>query len=177
MPSNAQVYELIKMNRILRPSLGLRMEISEVGIAELAMSIESQGLLQPVLVRPVENEFEIVAGDRRYLAHKHLRREEIRCIVTEMSDKECALARAVENVGREDLTPIEEAASYSALMVDHGLRTVEIAQQMGKTEGRVKRRLDLLDMPSEMQKAVHEGKIGEESGSSLLVRTPGRSRA
>ena len=113
--------DLLSMNLILRPVQTIRMEIDGGKIEELALSIEQQGLLQPILVRPVGNEFEIVAGDRRYLAHQHLRRNEIQCIVRAMTDQECALARAIENIGRADLTPVEEAATYASLKSDHGL--------------------------------------------------------
>ena len=150
----------LPLSRILRPALGVRMEISDAGIEELARSIEQQGLLQPILVRPFDNEFEIVAGDRRFLAHKHLHRKEIKCIVKILTDVDCALARGVENLGRVDLTPLEEAAVYASLVSDMGLTGAEVARRMGKKAGHVMRRLDLLNMPADVQKAVHTGKIG-----------------
>jgi ParB family chromosome partitioning protein len=135
------------------------MEINEECVAELARNIDEQGLLQPILVRPEGEEFEVVAGDRRYLAHKMLKREKIRCIVREMSDGVTALARATENLTRVDLTPLEEAAIYRDLVENEGMSIKEVAEKMGKYDGTVKRRMDILNMPEVMQKALQNGTV------------------
>lgn len=159
MKSTDQEYQDVELRKINRPKAGVRMEIDREDIEELARNIDEQGLLQPILIRPEGNEYEIIAGDRRYLAHKYLKREKIKCIVREMTEDETALARAAENLTRVDLSPMEEAAIYESLNQNLGMTTLDIARRMGKTEGTVRRRLDLMKMPSVMQKALHQGTV------------------
>lgn len=159
MKSTDREYQDVEMRRISRPKAGVRMEIDEELLEELAKSIEEQGLLQPIIVRPEGKDYEIIAGDRRYLAHKLLKRETIKCIIKVMDDKETALARATENLGRVDLSPMEEAAIYEGLVKEQGMSPMAIAERTGKTEGTVRRRMDLLKMPAIMQKALHAGTV------------------
>lgn len=150
----------VQMSLIEEPEGVIRLEIDSEEIRSLARNIEEVGLLQPILIRPRGERFEIVAGHRRYLAHKVLGRREIRCYVREISDLDCSLARASENIRRVDLSPIEEAAIYADLRETHKLSYDEIGQRMGKSPGIVKRRLDLLKMPPQLQQAVHRKEIG-----------------
>ena len=136
----------------------IRMEINQDYISELAASISENGLFQPILLRPDKSRYEIVFGHRRYLAHKQLNLQGIKAIVRNMTDKEAAIARATENLSREDLTPIEEAATYRDLIDVYGMSIDQVARKIGMTPGTVRRRLDLLKMPPSLQKAVH-GKL------------------
>lgn len=149
----------LDMVLLLEPSHVDRMSIDIDKITELAKSISEIGLLQSILVRPVKNKFEIVAGHRRYLAHKQLGKTVIEATVREMTDKQAALARASENLTREDLTPIEEAKIYSNLIEHEGLTEQEVAKKMGKTGGTIKRRMMLLRMPECLQNATHKKQI------------------
>lgn len=149
------VVKLLKMDLIDEPVGVIRLEIDQGEVEDLARSIEQVGLLQPIGVRKVGDRFEIVDGHRRYLAHKALKREVIACFVRAVDDLECALARATENLGRVNLSPIEEAAIYIDLLDTHGLTCDEIGKRMSKSPGVVKRRLDLLKMPPQLQTAVH----------------------
>jgi len=133
----------------------IRMEINDDYISDLAQSISEVGLVQPVLVRPDGERYEVVFGHRRYLACKRAGLEKISSIVRKMSDEEAAIIRATENLAREDLTPIEEAATYKDLIEKYGLRIDQFARKIGITAGTVKRRLDLLKMPPVLQQAVH----------------------
>lgn len=145
----------LPMERIVEPGAVVRMEIDPEEIQKLADNIAEIGLLQPIVVRAVAGNFEIVDGHRRFLAHRLLERTAINCTVVKMDDVECAVARASANVWHVDITPIEEAAIYADLRDVHGLTINEIGKRMTKSPGIIKRRLDLLKMPPQLQKAIH----------------------
>lgn len=145
----------IDMDLIDEPKGIVRLDIDASEIRDLADNIKEVGLLQPILVRPVNDRFEVVFGHRRYLAHKILEARKIACIVRVLSGLDCAVMRGTENVQRVDLSPVEEAAIYADLHNSHGLSYDDIGKRMGKSAGVIKRRLDLLKMPSQLQKAIH----------------------
>ena len=149
----------IKISLIDEPSVVDLMDISAEGVNELAQSISEMGLLQAVLLRRVGERFEVIAGHRRFLAHKQLGLLTIRADVKEMSDEDAALARATENLGRINLTPIEEARVYHSLINDHGLSYEAVSKKFGKSAGVIKRRADLLRMPPQLIEAVHSKAI------------------
>ncbi len=149
----------IKLDLIDEPAGIIRMEIESENIKDLAESIREIGLLQPIIVRPDNERFEIVFGHRRYLAHKALKARSIACIVRVLSDVECAVMRATENIQRVNLTPIEEGAIYSDLHDRLDLSYEQIGKYMGPTAGVVRRRMDLLRMPPEVQQAIHRKQI------------------
>lgn len=136
-----------------------RMEIDPAGVEELALSIKEVGLLQAILVRPAGDRYEVILGHRRYLAHRKLGMDTIKAEVRKMSDKEAALARATENLAREDLDPLEEAMTYERLHVKHGMSYEEIGKRMGKKAATVKRRMDICKMPPAIQEALHFKRI------------------
>jgi len=146
----------VDLFKIDEPKVVDRMEISNEAVTELAVSISEIGLLQPVLLRKDGDRFEVIAGHRRFLAHKLLGLKNIKAVVREMTDEEAAIARATENLSRVDLTPVEEATVYSNLVNVHGLTFEQIGQKFGKSPGLVRRRMDLLKMPPQLRKAVHE---------------------
>lgn len=150
----------IALDLIDEPKGIIRLEIDPGRLQDLAENIKEVGLLQPIVVRPDAERFEIVFGHRRYLAHKILEAGKIACVVRDLSDIECAIMRGTENIQRDDLSPIEEAAIYSDLHDNHGLSYDDIGKRMSKSAGVVKRRLDLLRMPPQLQKAVHLKQIG-----------------
>lgn len=152
-------YEVVPIAKIEPPQRASRLEIEPEKVRELAQNIAEVGLINPLLVRPHGGRYEVVAGHRRYLAMQRLGRETVPCIVKVMTDLECALARASENRDREDLSPVEEAAEYDELINEHGLTVDEVAKRMGKSVGVVKRRLDILRMFPQLQKAIHDNKI------------------
>lgn len=133
-----------------------RMEIDQKIITELAESISEIGLLQPILLRADGDRYEIIAGHRRFLAHRRLEVKTIKAIIRIMNDEEAAIARATENLGRVDLTPIEEAFVFKNLHEDHGMSFDKIGAKVGKSAGLVKRRMDLLKMPPQLRNAVHK---------------------
>lgn len=153
------VVKEIALDLIDEPQGRIRLDIDQDAVAELAANIAEVGLLQPIIVRKSGERFEIVAGHRRYLAFNVLKRKKIPAMVRDLDDVSCALARASENLGRVDLSPIEEAAIYCELRDEHKLTVDRISERMGKSIGVVKRRLDLLKMPACLQKAIHSKQI------------------
>jgi len=149
------------------PKAMARMGIDPEAVAELAQSISEIGLLQPVVLRGDGGRYEIIAGHRRYLAHKKLELSKIKSIIKTMSDQEAILARATENLARVDLTPLEEAAIYADLVNGHSMTFEQIGQKMGKTPGTIKRRMDLLKMPPQLQQAVHKGEVSMSAAEEL----------
>ncbi len=157
--SKAERIELIDIKMIDRPAKIARETIDPEHVRELAESIRESGLQQPIKVRPVNGRYEIVFGDRRYLAHKLLDLKTIKAIVTEMDDQETVVIRGIENLQRENLTPSEEAMTYLALKNEGGLGVMAIAKKTGKTPNKIKRYLDFAVMPVEVRRAVDQKKV------------------
>jgi len=162
-----QTWKVIDIQLIDDPKGIVRIDINQDGIDELAESISEIGLLQPILVAIDELRYEVVFGHRRLLACRSLGLTEMRCIVREMSQSEIGIARATENIAREDLSPLEEAATYQDLMERYEMKIEDVAKKMGKTPGTIKRRLDILRMPPMLQKAVHSKQISMTVGEEL----------
>ncbi|MBA7491617.1 Nucleoid occlusion protein [subsurface metagenome] len=144
---------------IAEPKGIVRMDVDQDYIKELAQSISEIGLLQPVLIAIDGDGYEMVAGWCRYLAHKKLGLSKIKAVIRKMTPEEIGLARATENIARQDLTPIEEAATYRNLIDEYGLTLEKVSQKMGKRPATIRRRMDLLKMPPMLQKAVHKKQI------------------
>lgn len=151
--------ELIKLDQIDRPNKIAREAIDPEKIRELAESIREVGLLQPVLLRPVDGRYEMVAGDRRYLAHKLLGKKEIRAVIKKLDERETVIVRGIENLQRENLTPSEEGAFYVALKEDGGLTQKEICRRTGKTEKTVSRLIWFSKFPLEVRRAVDSKQV------------------
>ena len=160
MEKMREVFKNVQVKLIDRPDHVARIEIDQFEIDELARSISSQGLLQPIVINKVGSRFEVVAGDRRLMAVKKLSHTKIMARVVEMDKKEVALARATENLQRKNLTPLEEAMEYRRMHKDLKVSLERIGEIIGKSPGVVKRRMDVLRMPESFQTALHTKKIG-----------------
>lgn len=158
----------LELSLIDRPFEPHRSRIDPEKVRELAESIREIGLQEPIVVRPVNGRYEIVAGDRRFLALKLLSASKVPAIVREMDDEMLVIARAAENLQRVDLSPLEEARVYGNMRDKLGMSTVKIAKRTGKTRQTVERYLGLLELPERWQEAVDQGKIGIEAASYLL---------
>ena len=128
-------------------------------VRELAESIRSQGLLQPILARPMNGRFEVVVGHRRFLAHRLIGAVTIKSLVREMTDEEVEVVRAIENDQREDLNPIEKAKGYKKLRDKHGMTVEQIAQKMSRAPKTIFQYLNLLKIPEILQSAVAKKKM------------------
>jgi len=135
------------------------MEINEGELQELANSIAERGLMQPIGVTPRSGRYMIVFGDRRYLAHKILKKKDIMCRIENIKDDQVVIDRAMENVQRVNLTPFEEGHIYAGLMEKAKMSLKDISRRVGKSSGVVQRRMDILRMPDSFQKALHKKSI------------------
>lgn len=145
-----------------------RIKFNEDAIDELAKSIKEHGVIQPIVVRPIGDKFEIIAGERRYKASQIAGKTTIPAIITDLNDKDSAEVALIENVQRENLTPIEEAISYKKIL-DMGYITQDaLASKLGKTQSTVANKLRLLNLDDEVQEALLNEKISERHARSLL---------
>lgn len=137
-------------------------------LAGLADSISANGVLQPILVRKVDDRYEIIAGERRFRASKLAGLSEIPVIVLEADDLAAAKFALIENLQREDLNPYEEARAYSMLMKEYRLSQEEISVQIGKSRSAIANSLRLLDLPDEIVRMLVEGMLTAGHGRALL---------
>ena len=147
-----------------------RKEFDEKALSELAESISKHGLLQPLLVRPLPlGGYQIVAGERRYRACRMAGITEVPVIIRELGDTETMEIALIENLQREDLTPIEEALGYQVLIDEHGFSQEEVAQSVGKSRPAITNALRLLKLPQSILELVSDGKISAGHARALLT--------
>ena len=141
----------------------------EQALKELAVSIKEHGVIQPIIVRQVENKYEIIAGERRYKAATMAGLTKIPAIVKNLDDKESSKIALIENLQRKDLSPIEEARTYQKILeIEDNMTQEELAATMGKTQSSVSNKLRLLALPEEVQDALLKDKISERHARTLL---------
>lgn len=152
-----------------------RQVFREEALAELSDSIREQGILQPILVRkdprnkePGVERFELIAGERRFRAAGRAELDEVPVIVKEMTDRESLEVAILENVQREDLSPLEEAEGYQELVDAYGFSHDRIAQRIGKSRMAVSNTLRLLNLPKEAQTMLREGRLSAGAARALL---------
>jgi ParB family chromosome partitioning protein len=145
-----------------------RTDIGEAKLSELAESIKKDGLLQPILVRPHGEKFQIIAGERRYQACKKLGMDTITAKVVSATDLESQEFALVENLQRDNLNPIEEALGYKKLMELGGYKQKEIALAVSKDSSTISNSLRLLDLPVEVQELMFDGKIAAGHARAIL---------
>jgi ParB family transcriptional regulator, chromosome partitioning protein len=138
-------------------------------IEELARTIHTHGIIQPIVVREFEDKkFEIIAGERRWRAMKKLGWDEVPAIIKNLNDTETASMALIENLQREELSPIEEAIAYEKLLELHNLTQEALAQRLGKGQSTVANKLRLLKLPNEVQEALLNKTITERHARSLI---------
>ncbi len=146
-----------------------RQSFKEDTIKELAESIEKNGLLQPIVVRPMENgKYQIIAGERRYRAFKKLGRKVIPAIVRDYEDEEVDKLQLVENVQREDLNPYDEAIAYLKLKEKYGLKQEDIAKAVGKSRPYISNMTRLLSLEDEILEMLKNGEITVSHAKLIL---------
>lgn len=154
----------------IKPNKGQpRKNFKEEDLSELTDSIRQNGVLQPLLVRKKGNEYEIVAGERRYQASKAAGLDEVPVIIREVSDEDVFKLALIENLQRSDLTPLEEARGYRQLIKDKGLTQEELAHILSKSRSAITNTLRLLDLPKEVQSYVEEGAISAGHARAILA--------
>jgi ParB family chromosome partitioning protein len=150
-----------------------RTEINEEALIELTASIEASGLLQPVTVRPRNGKFELIAGERRWRAARRAGLQTIPAIVRPTEDARSLEQALVENLHREDLSPLEEAAAYQQLVEQFGHTQEEVARRVGKSRSSVANTIRLLHLPPSIQRLLADGQITAGHARALLG-TPDR---
>lgn len=169
IPKNKQIQDL-ELDKIVPNRYQPRRQFSDDSIKELAETLDHDGLLQPIVVREDDNDqYEIIAGERRYRAAESLGWETIPAIVKNMDDDQAASLALIENLQREDLNPIDEAKAYNNLMELNHLTQTALAKDMGKSQSYVANKLRLLKLSEDVQAALVAGKITARHGRALLA--------
>jgi ParB family transcriptional regulator, chromosome partitioning protein len=147
-----------------------RQTFDEDGLVALADSVRENGVLQPVLVRPVKGgRYELIAGERRWRAAKLADTEDIPAVVRQHEDAASLELALVENMAREDLNPIEEARACAALVEELGLTREEVGRRVGRSRVAVSNLVRLLDLPDEAIALIEQGELTEGHGRALLL--------
>lgn len=147
--------KVIPVNRIESNPRNPRLAFDEETLEELASSIREHGVLQPILVRPVdENRFQLVAGERRWRASKLAGMASIPALVEDIDDDTAMEISIIENLQREDISPLDEAAMYDRMIKEHGYSIRKLAEKLGKDKGYLENRLRLADAPPEVRALV-----------------------
>lgn len=161
----------------VRPAPGQpRQRVDEEGLAELAQSVRAHGVLQPVLVRPVAGGYELVAGERRWRAAQLAGLKTIPAVVKEVDEAERLELALVENLQREDLNPMEEAAGFRQLVEKFGYTQEQLAARVGKSRSYVANTLRLLGLAEEVQEMVRAGRLSAGHARALLALPDGRAQ-
>ena len=158
----------VEVDRIVPNPLQPRLSFDEAKIDELAASVRDQGIIQPLLVRRVGEGYELIAGERRLRAAVKAGLKEVPVVVREASNSETLQLALIENLQREDLNPIEEAAAYQRLQKEFNLSQDEIAQRVSKSRPAVANSVRLLLLPKEVQQGVAGGKLPAGQARALL---------
>lgn len=148
-----------------------RRSFEQVGLDELAASIRSSGVLQPVIARKTHHGYELIAGERRWRAAKQAGLDRIPVIVREATDAQSLELALIENLLREDLNPIEEAQAYRRLLADFGWSQEELSQKVGKDRASVSNALRLLRLPDIVQDDLKAGRLTMGHARALLALT------
>ena len=167
MQNERKVVEL-NLSDVLPNRFQPRIKFDENAINELALSIQKYGVIQPIVVRQIGNKYEIIAGERRYKASKVAGKQTIPAIISELNDKDSVEIALIENVQREDLTPIEKAVSYKKILDMGYINQEELAKKVGKSQSAIANTLRLLNLSDDVQEALLENKISERHARSLL---------
>jgi len=162
------VVKSISMSLVDGPETPLRELIDVEKIRELAESIRSIGLQNPITVRLKGDRYEVVSGHRRFLAHKLLGLEMIPCIIRDVENAGMLVARCVENIQREDLSPMETARVYKALRDEYGYSLEKMSQVVGKNKMTVWKYVQLLGLPEDFQQAVDKGLLSMSVAIELM---------
>ena len=167
--SDDDVLREILVEKIVPNKYQPRREFTEEKIKELAESIKQNGLLQSITVRDIGDGFyELIAGERRLRAIKYLQYPKTKAIVKELTDEQMATLALIENIQREELTPIEEAHAYQELLRINKLTQDELAKSLGKTQATVANKLRLLKLSKKVIDAINTKKITERHGRAMV---------
>lgn len=165
--SNATLISLA-VEKLKRGKYQPRRNFDPEALTELAESIKANGLIQPIVVRPLENgQYEIVAGERRWRAAQLAQLDTVPCLIQNYDDEQTAAVTVIENLQRRDLNPIEEAQSFLRLIEEFGYSHEEVGAAVGKSRAKISNVLRLLRLDDRVQQWLIEGQLGEAQGKVL----------
>lgn len=162
----------IAISKIQTNPLQPRKYFDEDSLNELTQSIRVNGLIQPIVVRPIEGGYSLIAGERRLKAFQKLNQETIPALIIEVGENQAENFSLIENIQRMDLTPIEEAQAFQTLLISQKITQEELAKQIGKSQSAIANKLRLLQLAPDVREALASKKITERHGRSLLGLTP-----
>jgi len=146
-----------------------RKQFDTEAVSGLAESIKAQGLIQPIVVRPrLAGGYELIAGERRWRAAREAGLATVPAVVREADDRDSLLLGLVENVAREDLSPVEEARAYAILIDEFGLSLGEVSERVGKSKPAISNRIRLLELPDEVLAMVGRSELSEGHARAVL---------
>ena len=160
--------EHIAVGKLIVNPFQPRKIFNEEALKELAESIKEHGIIQPIVVRKKEKKYEIIAGERRFRAAKLAGLKEVPAIVKEMTEQQMMEVAILENLQREDLTPIEEAEAYSSLIDNLNFTQDALAKRLGKSRPHIANHIRLLQLPEDVRQLMNEGVLSMGHGRALL---------
>lgn len=167
MQKNLKI-KYININKIRPNPYQPRKSFDKGALEELTSSIQEHGLMQPITVRAVGDNYELIAGERRLKASKLIGLEEIPAVIVEVSNQNSAVLALIENLQRENLNFIEESQAYHNIMKDHGYTQQELAKSIGKNQSTVANKLRLLKLPESIINKLIENNLSERHARALL---------
>lgn len=168
--SDEDVLKEINLDKIVPNRYQPRREFDEEKISELAESIKQNGLLQSITVRDLEDGFfELIAGERRFRALQKLNKKSTKAIIKELTDEQMATLALIENIQREELSPIEEANAYQRLLEINKITQGELAKSLGKTQATIANKIRLLKLSPKVIDALATKKITERHGRAMVM--------
>ncbi len=166
---NTSSAEKIKLVDIVPNKDQPRKKFNEAALKELADSISQHGVIQPLLVRPLSGgTYQLIAGERRWRASRMAGIKEVPVVIKELTDEEASVLSMIENLQREDLNAIEEAAGIKYLMTKYGLTQEEVSEKVGKSRSAIANSLRLLKLPTSISEYVSDGIISAGHAKALL---------
>ena len=152
-------FKMLPIDKVFPNANQPRKLFNKETLEELAQSIRENGVLQPILVRQIGNNYQIVSGERRYRASKLAGMKSIPAVVRCLNEEKTMLAALIENIQRQDLNPVEEARTLRDIILNYGLTHDQLAEKVGKSRSALTNRLRLLQLPPEVQLMVADGRI------------------
>ena len=158
----------IDINDIRPNSAQPRMNFDEAKLSELASSIRTNGVIQPLIVRESSNGYELVAGERRWRASRMAGLKSVPCIIRNFDDKQNAIVAIIENMQREDLDPIEEAMGLKSMTEKYGFTQEQVSASLGRSRTYITNSIRLLKLPPEIQQYVSSGQMSAAHGRTII---------
>ena len=169
--SGALGFRMVAIARLIPNPLQPRRHFDDDALKDLMKSIREQGILQPLIVRPTRSEagnFEIVAGERRWRAAQRAQVHEAPVIIRDFTDEEALAVALIENIQRDELSPIEEAEAYARLSHDFGKTQEQVAEVVGKSRSHIANMVRLLDLPDDVRAMLADGQLSAGHARAIL---------